>query len=60
LELTFDRFCRYDELTAILEGFAARHPDLFKVESLGKSHDSSTRARSMSAHASMFRLPSLR
>jgi murein tripeptide amidase MpaA len=39
LELRFDRFPRYEELTAILGDFAARHPRLFQVESIGKSHE---------------------
>ena len=39
MELRFDRFSRYDELTAILRDFAARHPRLFALESIGKSHE---------------------
>jgi murein tripeptide amidase MpaA len=39
LELRFDRFYRYADLTAILKGFAQRHPLLFQVESLGRSHE---------------------
>lgn len=34
-----DRFYRHAELGAILEGFVARRPDLFSVESIGKSHE---------------------
>jgi len=39
LELRFDRFPKYDELTAILRDFAARHPRLFSLESIGRSHE---------------------
>ncbi len=38
-QLSFDRFYRYDDLTAILHQFAADHPHLFQVESLGKSNE---------------------
>jgi murein tripeptide amidase MpaA len=34
-----DRFHRHDELTAIVHAFAARRPDLFRVESAGRSHE---------------------
>ena len=36
--IAFDRFCRYAELTAILQAFAAEHPRLVSIESIGKSH----------------------
>ena len=36
---TFDRFLRYDELTAELQAMAAEHPDLLQVESIGRSHE---------------------
>jgi hypothetical protein len=36
---TFDRFLRYDELTAELHAMAAEHPDLLQVESIGRSHE---------------------
>ena len=36
---TFDRFLRYDELTAELHALAAEHPDLLQVESIGRSHE---------------------
>ncbi len=36
---SFERFHRYDELTEILRTFAREHPDLFTVESAGKSHE---------------------
>ncbi len=39
MELRFDRFYRYADLAAILKGFATRHPRLFHVESIGKSHE---------------------
>ncbi|HEY4998198.1 MAG TPA: M14 family metallopeptidase, partial [Usitatibacter sp.] len=39
MELTFDRFYRYSDLTEILRGFAERNPGLFRVESIGKSHE---------------------
>jgi murein tripeptide amidase MpaA len=39
LRQSFDRFYRYADLTAILQGFASRHPTLFTVESSGKSHE---------------------
>jgi hypothetical protein len=35
----FDRFLRYDELTAWLDDLAAAHPDLVAVESYGRSHE---------------------
>jgi murein tripeptide amidase MpaA len=39
LELALDRFPRFDELTAILKDLAARRPELFTLESIGKSHE---------------------
>lgn len=35
----FDRFLRYDELTAWLHDTAAAHPDLVEVETYGRSHE---------------------
>src|SRR5688500_2415198 len=35
----FDRFVRYPELTEILEAFAAEHPELLALESIGRSHE---------------------
>ena len=35
----FDRFYRYEELTGILRGLAERRPELFSLESIGKSHE---------------------
>ena len=38
-ELDFDRYYRYDELTAVLQAFADEHPDLVKLETLGRSYE---------------------
>src|SRR5680860_93004 len=35
----FDRFFRYNELSAILKGWAQRHPTLLQLESIGKSYE---------------------
>ena len=35
----FDRFFRYDELTAILGGWAQSHPTLLQLASIGRSHE---------------------
>jgi hypothetical protein len=35
----FDRFLRYDELTAWLQELAADHPDLVSLDSYGRSHE---------------------
>ena len=37
--IRFDRFVRYAELTAIVHAFAAEHPELVSLESIGKSHE---------------------
>jgi murein tripeptide amidase MpaA len=37
--IAFDRFYRYAELTDLLRTFAAEHPQLVTVESIGKSHE---------------------
>jgi murein tripeptide amidase MpaA len=37
--IAFDRFYRYAELTAILRAFAAEHPQLVAIESIGKSFE---------------------
>jgi len=39
MEQRFDRFYRYDELTRILQGLAGERPELFVLESIGKSHE---------------------
>jgi murein tripeptide amidase MpaA len=36
---TFDHYYRYDELTRLLQGMAEAHPDLLRLESIGKSHE---------------------
>lgn len=38
-DLRFDTYYRYDDLTRILHGFAAEHPELVHIESIGKSHE---------------------
>ncbi|MDF1514587.1 MAG: M14 family metallopeptidase [Anaerolineae bacterium] len=38
-EIKFDRYYRYDELTAVLEQLAEAYPDLMHVQSLGKSFE---------------------
>ena len=37
--LSFDRFYRYDDLTALIHQFAAEHPQLARVESIGRSNE---------------------
>lgn len=37
--IRFDRFYRYGELTALLQAFAAEHPELVSLESIGRSHE---------------------
>jgi zinc carboxypeptidase len=36
---TFDRYLRYDELTAELHALAAEHADLLELTSIGRSHE---------------------
>ena len=36
--IQFDRFYRYDDLTRLVHEFAAKYPQLAKIESIGKSH----------------------
>jgi murein tripeptide amidase MpaA len=38
-DVAFDRFYRYDELTDILESWASERPELFRLESIGKSYE---------------------
>jgi murein tripeptide amidase MpaA len=38
-DVSFDRYYRYDDLTAILKGFADEFPDLVTLESIGKSYE---------------------
>jgi len=35
----FDRFVKYPELTEILQRWATEHPDLLRLESIGRSHE---------------------
>jgi murein tripeptide amidase MpaA len=37
--IAFDRFYRYDDLTATVKALAVEHPDLVSIESIGKSHE---------------------
>src|SRR5258706_366229 len=39
MQLHLDRFYRHADLTAILNAFVARRPDLFSIESIGRSHE---------------------
>ena len=39
MQLTYDRFYKYDELTALLKALAEAKPNLFGVESIGKSYE---------------------
>jgi murein tripeptide amidase MpaA len=34
-----DRYIRFDELTQLLQDYAAEHPDLVRLDSIGKSHE---------------------
>src|SRR4029077_16826060 len=38
-DVAFDRCYRYDELTEILQAWAEEQPELFRVESIGKSYE---------------------
>ena len=35
----FDHYYRYTELSDLLLGLAAAHPELMRLESIGKSHE---------------------
>ena len=35
----FDHYYKYDELTSILQAWAAEHPDRFRLSSMGKSYE---------------------
>jgi len=35
----FDRYYRHEEMTKLLEGYAAEYPNLFAFHSIGKSHE---------------------
>ncbi len=39
MDVRFDTYYRYDELTAILKGFAAEYPQLVRLESIGHSYE---------------------
>jgi murein tripeptide amidase MpaA len=39
VDITFDRFYRYPELTQILEDLAQAYPDLVRLESIGQSYE---------------------
>jgi murein tripeptide amidase MpaA len=38
-DISFDRFYRYDELSALLDAYAQEYPDLVSLESIGKSYE---------------------
>ena len=38
-EIRFDTFYRYDDLTRILHEYAQEHPELVRLESIGKSFE---------------------
>ena len=38
-DFAFDRFLRYEELTALLHDIATRHPELTRLQSIGKSYE---------------------
>lgn len=38
-QLEFDRFYKYDDLTSILEAMVTDHPNLIRIDSIGKSHE---------------------
>ena len=38
-EVRFDRFYRYDELTEILQRWAEERPELYRLESIGRSYE---------------------
>ncbi|MEK7322369.1 MAG: M14 family metallopeptidase [Pseudomonadota bacterium] len=38
-DIRFDQYYRYDALSALLYAFAARHPALMRLASIGKSHE---------------------
>lgn len=39
LEIRFNKYYKYDELTAVLQAWASAHPDRFRLASLGKSYE---------------------
>jgi murein tripeptide amidase MpaA len=38
-DVRFDTYYRYDDLTRILHGYAEEHPNLVRIESIGKSYE---------------------
>lgn len=38
-EVRFDTYYRYEELTRLLRAYADEHPQLVRVDSIGKSHE---------------------
>jgi murein tripeptide amidase MpaA len=38
-DIHFDRYYRYDDLTQLLHAFAAEHPTLIQIESIGQSYE---------------------
>jgi murein tripeptide amidase MpaA len=38
-DVSFDRYYRYADLTAILKGYAAEYPHLVRIDSIGKSYE---------------------
>jgi murein tripeptide amidase MpaA len=38
-DVQFDTYYRYDDLTRILRGYAEEHPNLVRIESIGRSHE---------------------
>lgn len=38
-EVRFNKYYKYDELTAVLQAWASAHPDRFRLASLGKSYE---------------------
>lgn len=38
-DVLFDTYYRYDDLTRILRGYAEEHPNLVRIESIGRSHE---------------------
>ena len=38
-EIAFDRYYRYDELTALLNAYTDEYPDLVQISSIGKSYE---------------------
>ena len=38
-QIDFNRYYKYEELTELLEGYAQDHPNLVRIESIGKSYE---------------------